>query len=68
MGNREHSKLVEKYPFLRHKARGWHADGPSPWMKRQWAHKWRARMRQLLLKDPDATVYPKRCGDRWEWY
>jgi hypothetical protein len=68
MGNRAHNELLKKYPFLRRHARGFHADGPPPWMKRLWAHKWRARMRQLLLKDPDSVSYPRRCGDRWSWY
>lgn len=68
MGNRAHDVLLKKYPWLRWRGRGTHADGPSPEQKRIWAHKLRAKFRQLLRRDPDETVYPKRAGDLWDWY
>lgn len=67
MGNRAHGDLLKKHPFLRRKARGFHQDGPNVQQKRIWNHKWRAIMRQLLLRDPDETTYPRRAGDRWDW-
>ena len=68
MGNREHQKLLEKHPFLTHSCRGWHMDGPPVWMKRQWQHQLRARIRQLLRQDPDSTTYPTRAGNPDDWY
>lgn len=68
MGNRAHWQLLAKYPFLRRKARGFHADGPDKGQKRIWAHRWRARIRHLLHQDPDNVSYPKKCGNKFEWY
>lgn len=68
MGNREHEKMLNKYPWMKRRARGFHRDGPPVWMKRNWAHRLRAKFRELLRRDPDQTTYPKRAGDRWEWY
>ncbi len=68
MGNRAHWALIEKFPWLRRKPRGFHADGPQPWIKRVWARKLRGKMRELLRGDHDDTSYPRRMGDRWNWY
>lgn len=68
MGNREHNKLLTKYPWLSSKARGTHPNGPDRWIKRNWAHRLRQRIRQLLRRDEEDTAYPRKLGDRWEWY
>lgn len=77
MGNRAHRSLLDRHPWLSRRARGQHADGPDVAQKRLWNRKWRARMRTLLHgvgtqdpppHDPDATSYPKRAGNRSDWY
>lgn len=68
MGNRAHEALLTKYPWLRWRDRGTHGNGPDREQKRIWAKRLRQRIRQLLRRDPDDTAYPRRAGDRWEWY
>lgn len=68
MGNREHDKMLERHPWLRRYVRGFHGDGPQPWIKRVWAKKLRRKFTALLRRDPDNTVYPIRAGNLHDWY
>ena len=68
MGNREHNKLLRRYPWLSHKARGTHIDGPDKPQKRLWNQKLRAIWRKLSRRDPDEVSWPTRAGNRWDWY
>lgn len=68
MGNRAHWDLLKKYPWLRRKVRGYHANGPDKGQKRIWNHKLRAAWRRLSGRDPDEVSWPTRAGDRWDWY
>lgn len=61
--------MLAKHPHLRNRARGYHGDGPQPWLKRLWHHRCRQIVRQLLrLDDQDGVVYPEREGSVYEWY
>ncbi len=66
MSNRTHMTMIKRIPWIG--VRGYFGDGPQPWLKRMWHKIHRQQVRVLLRKDPENAVFPRRIGEREDWY